>query len=48
MPQGPRSSLDELRALQELKHLKELKEQLGNFCAERYQSHYNRNLATLP
>lgn len=28
--EGPRSSLDELKALRELKQLKELKEQLGN------------------
>lgn len=30
--QGPRTSLDELKALRELKQLKELKEHLGNIC----------------
>lgn len=36
MLQGPRTSLDELKALRELKQLKELKEHLGNALSIKY------------
>lgn len=35
--QGPRTSLDELKALRELKQLKELKEHLGNALNVKYR-----------
>ena len=42
MLQGPRTSLDELKALRELKQLKELKEHLGNALSMKYD--FKRNI----